>query len=175
MLKKPCPYHQGPVKHALEDCSMVRRYYARLGLPDDVAKQKGAGDRDDDKDDGFPEVCNAFMIFGGPSACLTARQRKREHREVFSIKVATPQYLNWSREVITFDRDDHPDHVLNPEQYPLVVDPIIGNTRLSKVLMDGGSGLNILCVNTLELLEINRSRLRGDATPFHGIVLGKRM
>ena len=78
MLKKPCPYHQGPVKHALEDCTMLRCYYARLGLPDDDAKQKGAGDRDEDKDDGFPEVCNAFMIFGGPSACLTARQRKRQ-------------------------------------------------------------------------------------------------
>ena len=90
MLKKPCPYHQGLVKHALEDCSMLRRYYARLGLPDDDAKQKGAGDRDDDKDDGFPEVHNAFMIFGGPSACLTARQQKRERREVFSVKVATP-------------------------------------------------------------------------------------
>ena len=73
---------------------MVWRYYARLGLPDDTAKQKGAGDRDDDKDDGFPEVRNAFMIFGGPSACLMARQRKRERREVFSIKVATPQYLD---------------------------------------------------------------------------------
>ena len=72
MLKKPCPYHQGPVKHALEDCSMLRCYYARLRLPDDDAKQKGAGDQDEDKDDGFPEVRNAFMIFGGPSACLTA-------------------------------------------------------------------------------------------------------
>ena len=39
--------------------------------------------------------------------------------------------------------------------------------------MDRGSGLNILYASTLELLEINRSRLRGDATPFHGIVLGK--
>ena len=46
---------------------MLRHYYAKLGLPDDDAKQKGAGDRDDDKDDGFPEVHNAFMIFGGPS------------------------------------------------------------------------------------------------------------
>ena len=78
---------------------MLRCYYARLGLPDDDAKQKGAGDdakqkgagdRDEDKDDGFLEVRNAFMIFGGPSACLTTRQRKRERREVFSIKVATP-------------------------------------------------------------------------------------
>ena len=56
----------------------------------------------------------------------------------------------------------------------MVVDPIIGNTRLSKVLMDGGSGLNILYANTLELLEIDRSRLRGDVAPFHGIVPGRR-
>ena len=74
MLKKPCPYHQGPVRHALEDCTMLRRYYAKLGLPDDDAKKRGTGDRDDDKDEGFPEVHNAFMIFDGPSACLTAHQ-----------------------------------------------------------------------------------------------------
>ncbi|XP_066361395.1 uncharacterized protein [Miscanthus floridulus] len=40
--------------------------------------------------------------------------------------------------------------------------------------MDGGSGLNILYANTLELLEIDRSRLQGDAAPFHGIMSGKR-
>ena len=114
------------------------------------------------------------MIFGGPSACLTARQRKRERQEVFSVEVATPQYLNWSREAITFDREDHPNYVPNPGQYPLVVDPIIGNTQLTKVLMDGGSGLNILYANTMELLELDQSQLRGGATPFHGVMLGKR-
>ena len=41
MLKKPCPYHQGPVKHTLEECTMLRRYYAKLGLPNDDAKKKG--------------------------------------------------------------------------------------------------------------------------------------
>ena len=41
--------------------------------------------------------------------------------------------------------------------------------------MDGGSGLNILYANTLELLEIDRLRLRGNIAPFHGIVPGKRM
>ena len=108
MLKKPCPYHQGPVKHTLEECTMLRHYYAKLGLPNDKAKKRDADDRDNDKDDGFPKVFNAFMIFGGPSACLTARQRKRERREVFSVKVATPRYLDWSQEAITFDRDDPP-------------------------------------------------------------------
>ncbi|XP_066316478.1 uncharacterized protein [Miscanthus floridulus] len=71
MLKKPCPYHQGPVKHTLKECTMLWRYYAKLGLPNDDAKKKGIGDRDNDKDDGFLEVHNAFMIFGRPSVCLT--------------------------------------------------------------------------------------------------------
>ena len=57
---------------------MLRCYYAKLGLPNDDAKKKDASDRDNDKDDGFPKVHNAFMILGGPSACLTARQRKKE-------------------------------------------------------------------------------------------------
>ncbi|XP_066373954.1 uncharacterized protein [Miscanthus floridulus] len=39
--------------------------------------------------------------------------------------------------------------------------------------MDGGSRLNILYANTLELLELDQSHLRGGATPFHSIVLGK--
>ena len=107
---------------------MLRHYYAKLGLPDDDAKKRGTGDRDDDKDDGFPEVHNAFMIFGRTLVCLTARQRKRERQEVFSVKVAAPRYLDWSQEAITFDQDDHPDYVPNPGQYPLIVDPIIGNT-----------------------------------------------
>jgi transposase InsO family protein len=39
--------------------------------------------------------------------------------------------------------------VPSPGKYPLVVDPIIGNVRLTKVLIDGGSSLNIIYVETL--------------------------
>jgi hypothetical protein len=60
---------------------------------------------------------------------------------------------------ITFDRDDHPDYIPNPGAYPLIVDPIIANTRLTKVLMDGGSSLNIIYVQTLDLLGITRTHL----------------
>jgi hypothetical protein len=38
--------------------------------------------------------------------------------------------------------------VVAPGVYPLVVDPIIVNTRLSKVLMDSGSSLNIMTSST---------------------------
>ena len=68
-----------------------------------------------------------------------------------------PIYLDWPDRAITFDRDDHPDYATNPGRYPLVVDPIINNTRLTKVLMDGGNNLNIIFAETLDLMVIDRS------------------
>ena len=78
------------------------------------------------------------MIYGGQAANASAQHRKQERREVCSVKVAAPVYLDWSDKPITFDQGDHPDRVLRPGKYPLVVDPVIGNIRLTKVLMDGG-------------------------------------
>ncbi|XP_066316608.1 uncharacterized protein [Miscanthus floridulus] len=41
-----------------------------------------------------------------------------------------------------------------------MVDPIVGMKRLTKVLMDGGSGLNITYAETLDAMGIDRSRIR---------------
>jgi hypothetical protein len=128
-----------------------------------------------DKEEEFPEVYNCFMIYGGQVANASARHRKQERREVCSVKVAASVYLDWSDKPITFDQGDHPDYVPSPGRYPLVVDPIIGNVRLSKVLMDGGSSLNIIYAETLELLGVDRSEIRAGAAPFHGIAPGKRI
>jgi hypothetical protein len=65
--------------------------------------------------------------------------------------------------------------VPSPEKYLLVVDLVIGNVRLTKVLMDGGSSLNIIYAETLGLLRINLSSVRAGAVPFHGIIPGKRI
>jgi hypothetical protein len=40
--------------------------------------------------------------------------------------------------------------------------------------MDGGSGLNILYVETLDRMRIPRTELRPNTTPFDGAVLGKK-
>jgi hypothetical protein len=156
MLKEPCPYHKGPRNHNLEDCHMLQRYFESLGIKKDDKKEDPKGD---DKDKGFPKIHDYFMIYRGPSAHLSTRQHKRECREVFSVQLATPLFLDWFEVAITFDRDDHPDYVPNPRVYPLIVDPIIANTRLTKVLMDGGSSLNIIYAQTLDLLGITRTHL----------------
>jgi hypothetical protein len=171
MLKEPCPYHKGLTNHNLKDCHMLRRYFWGVGVKKDDKKEDP---KSDDKDGEFPEIHNCFMIYGGPSTRLSARQRKREWREVFSVQTAFPRFLDWSTAAITFDRDDHPDHVPNPGVYPLVVDPVIANTRLTKVLMEGGSSLNIIYSQTLDLLGVRRAHLQPSVGGFHGVVLGKR-
>jgi hypothetical protein len=152
MLKKPCPYHKTPVNHTLEQCDMLKRFYGRAAAKDSEAKKDG-GDSDAG---GFPAVENVFLIFGGPTVDMSNRQRKRERHEVLAAEKAPPSFLDWSEDAITFSREDHPNRIPNP---------VIGNVRFSKVLMDGGSSLNILYVHTLHL--------RPSTTPFHGAAPGK--
>ena len=38
--------------------------------------------------------------------------------------------------------------------------------------MDGGSGLNILYIDTLDAMRIPQSELRLAGSPFHGVILG---
>jgi hypothetical protein len=175
MLKESCPYHQGPVKHTLEECVMLRRYFHKAGPP-----AEGGRAHDDDKKVGhkaeeFPKVHDCFMIYGGHVANALAQHRKQERREVCSVKVAAPVYLDWSDKPITFNQGDHPDRVPSSGKYPLVVDPVIGNVRLTKVLMDRGNSLNIIYAETLGLLQIDLSSIRVGAAPFHGIIHGKHI
>jgi hypothetical protein len=93
MLKKPCPYHQGPVKHTLEECVMLRRYLHKTGPPAEDGKGHD-NDKEGGKEEEFPEVHNCFMIYGGQAANASARHCKQERREVCLVKVAAPVYLD---------------------------------------------------------------------------------
>jgi hypothetical protein len=171
MLKKSCPYHKTPVNHTLEQCDMIKKYYSRVAAKDGEAK-KDSGDGDVG---GFPAVENVFLIFGGPTMDMSNSQCKQERHEVLAVEKATPSFLDWSRDPITFSREDQSNRIPNPGQYPLVVDPVIDNSRFSKVLMDGGSCLNILYVHTLWLMGTGLDQLRPSTTSFHGVAPGKRV
>jgi len=76
------------------------------------------------------------------------------YREACAAESAIPSFLSWSESPVTYDRRDHPSHVVRPGRYPLVVDPIVRKKRLTKLLMDGGSILNILYIDTLNAMRI---------------------
>jgi len=91
MLNEPCPCHKGGANHKLEDCGMLKRHFDGLGFKKDDQKKEKNGDKGDDKEDeGFLAVHDCYMIYGGPSTQLTARQRKKECRDVFATRMAVP-------------------------------------------------------------------------------------
>jgi hypothetical protein len=80
MLKESCPYHQGPVKHTLEECVMLRCYFHKAGPPAEGGKDQDNNKKEGDKEEEFPEVHDYFMIYGGQVANASARHRKQERR-----------------------------------------------------------------------------------------------
>jgi hypothetical protein len=103
MLKEQCPYHQGPVKDTLEECAMLRRHFHKAEPPAEGGRARDDDKKEDHKAGEFPEVHDCFMIYGGQVANASARHRKQERREVCSVKVTAPVYLDWSDKPITFD------------------------------------------------------------------------
>jgi len=86
-----------------------------------------------------------------------------------------PSFPQWSDSAINYDHSDHPDYVSCQGRCPLVVGPIVKTKRLTKVLMDGGSGFNIMYSETLDAMGIDWSCIRPSCAPFRGIVPGKHV
>jgi hypothetical protein len=141
------------------------RFPPRFRAPTTVPKYDG---ETNPKEDGV-----IMMIIRGSAACPSKHEEKLIRQEIYNTEPAVPSYLKWSEAQINFDRSDHPDHIPQPGRYPLMVAPLVGTKRLHKVLMDGGSGLNILYAEALEAMWIPRSRLRPSLAPFHGVIPGR--
>jgi hypothetical protein len=111
-----------------------------------------------------------MSIYGGPVPYESRRKLKLMSWMINTISLATLKYLRLSEPTITFDRPYHPDSIPNPERFPLIVDPLVGMTRLTKALMDGGSGLNLMYLDTFEGLGLTRDQLQSGTHPFCGVV-----
>jgi hypothetical protein len=107
----------------------------------------------------------------------TNKVQWKRAREVFHAEhapLATPEYLNWSKHPIGFDRSDHPPKIPRPGHHALVLEAQIGGFILKKVFMDGGSSLNLIYADTLRKIKIPINNLLPTENSFHGIVPGKQ-
>jgi hypothetical protein len=94
-------------------------------------------------------------------------------REIMSVEPAAPRPLRWSEVLISFSRDDQWTNFLEPGKFPLVLDPVVAEVRLTKVLIDGGSGLNLIFASTLRKMGLDfTDMLVSRKSPFYGIIPG---
>jgi hypothetical protein len=79
----------------------------------------------------------------------------------------------WSEVPITFSRADQRTGFSETGRFPLVLKPVVAGSRLNKVLIDGGSGLNVLFTKTLNKMKLDITHMLNKSTsPFYGIVPG---
>jgi hypothetical protein len=52
----------------------------------------------------------------------------------------------------------------------LVLNPIVDGFRLTKVLMDGGRGLNLIYEDMLDKMQMDKNHIEQSITTFRGII-----
>jgi hypothetical protein len=113
------------------------------------------------------------MIVSGLKSSTSRRRYRKDSREVKIIHTKPSHPLRWSEQPITFSGADHWVHIPDPVSYPLVVEPIIEGALLPQTLIDGGSGLNVIFVDTLKKMDFDFKCLTECDKPFFDIVPGK--
>ncbi|SPT21169.1 unnamed protein product [Triticum aestivum] len=73
---------------------------------------------------------------------------------------------------IIFDIEDHPDRTTAVGCLPMLVSPTIRNLKVTKMLVDGGAGLNLISSAVLRKLQIPDGELEETGT-FQGINPGR--
>jgi hypothetical protein len=161
----PCKNHSGakPSTHMLRQCSFTQRLLKGNLLP----PPPGAGPQQlplppppplpgARADNAFPRPDAAYVVFTSEG---DDKHAKRKHQaEVNAVVPPVPQYMHWSDRPVSGTREDHPAVMPTPGGYALVLDPTFVSEkrtcRFSRVLIDGGSSINILYRDTMTKLGI---------------------
>jgi hypothetical protein len=147
LLKEKCSWHlEG--NHTTEQCYQLRRALKDTPDPRPPHDKKGKKKANEDNCDFQEPDKMVNVLFDG---LPTKRSQKATRREVLNIELAVPTPLRWSEVPITFSRADQWTSFSELGHFPLVLKPVVVGCRLNKVLIDGGSGLNVLFTKKMKL------------------------
>jgi hypothetical protein len=113
------------------------------------------------------------VIFGGHGSQESKRQQKLNDRLILVATTGPPAPYRWSEHWITFTRADQWLNFDHLGKYSLLVDPVIRESRVKKVLVDEGSSINVTFPRTLQGLGVPLKELHDLDTPFFDIVMTK--
>lgn len=184
MLEAPCKHHSGarPSTHTLRQCAITKRIM-RGDVPPPPAPTPGAGQPPPPpppppaggtmRDDAYPDQNMAYVHF--TSLSNDKRIKRLLQKEVNTVVLAKPDFMHWSDRPVTWTREDHPTVMPSPGGYALVLNPTIiawCTCKFSRVLINGGSSINILYHDRMTQLGLKAEDLEPTRTTFHDIVPG---
>nr|AAL91597.1 Putative gag-pol precursor [Oryza sativa Japonica Group]AAP51761.1 retrotransposon protein, putative, Ty3-gypsy subclass [Oryza sativa Japonica Group] len=168
-----CPIHKTD-RHSLEDCLVFKKSLEKHMAFEKSKRvrmvEKDAEAAPQESDSAYPDSdLHVSHIFRGSTAYSSKREYKKVEREVCLTWQGAALKMKWSEQKIEFLEEDHPKTAVIPRRYPIVVEPTIRNIKVARVLIDGGSSINLLFASALDAMGIPRSELTPTDQPFHGI------
>jgi hypothetical protein len=92
-------------------------------------------------------------------------------REIMSVEPVVPRPLRWSEVPISFSHNDQWTSFSEPGKFPLVLDPVVAEVKLTRVLINCRNGLNLIFASTLRKMGLDlMDMLIPRKSPFYGIV-----
>jgi hypothetical protein len=163
--------------HTMENCCFLKNIYAKQLANDDALKAIDDGPRrdSDDNDDGeqdrnpHHQYVNptkiVHSIFGGNVSLEFKHERKLLKWACLSVvnvddPISDPRLPAWSHHEISFSQADWWAAILEPGHFLLVLNPCINIVRFERVLMDGGSSIDILFHSSLPALKLTEADLK---------------
>ena len=110
---------------------------------------------------GFQEPCAIACILGGSQALASQRIFKQFAREVNTVlpKPEATCPLRWSKCAITFCSADQLKCAAIAGALLMLCSPVISNVQVTKTLINGEAGLNVLFVETFDKLQVPYDQL----------------
>ena len=117
IMNQTCQNHSFLVNHLARDCHTYKHEII------EASKDKTKGSRskkakdgvDEDDKGGNHNIKGVIIIFGVPQAYEDHHRENVTQRLIFATTSVVPVYLRWSECPITFNRNDHPDHVIEAD------------------------------------------------------------
>jgi hypothetical protein len=161
----------------MENYHFLKNIYAKQLANDDAPKAIDDGPRcdgdDDDDDEQDRNPCHQYVnptktvhsIFGRKVSLESKRECKLLKWAYLSVVntddlISDPSLPAWSHHEISFSRVDWWVAILEPSHFPLILDPCINSIRFERVLVDGGSSINILFHSSLLALKLTQADLK---------------
>ena len=155
------------------ECTILRKSFQ--SAPAYTPKKKQDKDDEDDKKDhdSFQQQQNNVNVIFGGDPSFSKRAQKLLLGEILSVEPAIQRPLKYSEVPITFTREDQWTSFSELGKFPLVLDPVVQGSKLTRVLIDGRSGLNFIFASTLAKMGLNyMSLLTPSKAPFYDIIPG---
>jgi len=175
----------------MEECCILKSIYTQWAAQGDSAKKNRKQDRqghEDDDDDQDRDPRHQYVsptdvvhsIFGGKVSIESKRERKLLKRACLNVDsaddlVADPKFPPWSHREISFSRKDQWAAIPEPGRFPLILDPCINSIRFERVLVDGGSSIDILFRDSLPALRLTAAQLKPYDAQFWGVLPGQSL